>query len=58
MLRLSAGFFTIALIAALFGFGSVFSFSWEGSRILFFIFTVLAVMCLIGAAYRKRDLLN
>ena len=58
MLRLAAVSFAIALIAALFGFGSVFSFSWEGSRILFFIFAVLAVMCLVGAAYRKRELLN
>jgi uncharacterized membrane protein YtjA (UPF0391 family) len=58
MLRLAALFFVIALIAAVFGFGSVFSFSWEGSRFVFFIFTVLAVMCLLGAAYMKRDLLN
>ncbi len=58
MLRLAAVFLVIALIAALFGFESVFSFSWEGARILFFIFTVLAVLSLVGGAYRRRAFLN
>ena len=35
MLRVAAVFLVIALIAALFGFGSVFGVSWEGARILF-----------------------
>jgi uncharacterized membrane protein YtjA (UPF0391 family) len=58
MLRIAAVFLVIALIAALFGFGSVFSFSWEGARILFFIFTVLAVLSLVVVAYRRRAFLN
>jgi len=48
MLRLAAVFFVIALIAALFGSGSVFSFSWEGARIVFFMFAVLTVLPLTG----------
>ena len=49
MLRLAAVFLVIALIAALFGFGSVFDFSWDGARILFIIFAVLAVLSSVGA---------
>ena len=48
MLRLAAVFLVIALSAALFGFGSVFTFSWEGARIVFFVFAVLAVLSLVG----------
>lgn len=58
MFRLAALFFVIAVIAALFGFESVFSFSWEGARIVFFIFAVLAVLTLVGGAYRRRAFLN
>ena len=58
MIRLAALFFVIALIAALFGFGSVFRFTWEGARSVFFIFAVLAVLSLVGAAYRRRAFLN
>jgi len=56
MLRLAAVCFAIALIAALFGFGSVFSFSreWEGAKILCFVFLVLAVLsCLVGGWRRQ-----
>jgi uncharacterized membrane protein YtjA (UPF0391 family) len=58
MLRLTVVFLFLALIAALFGFGSVLSYSWEGARILFFIFTVLAVLSFVAGAYRWRALLN
>jgi uncharacterized membrane protein YtjA (UPF0391 family) len=58
MLRLAAVFIVIALIAALFGFGSVFSFSWEGARIVFFVAAALTVLSLVGAAYRRRAFLN
>lgn len=58
MLRLAAVFFAIALIAALFGFGFAFNFSLEGARALFFIFAVLAVLSLVGGAYRRRAFLN
>ena len=58
MLRLAAVFAVLALIAGLIGFGSVSHFSWDGARILFFIFAVLAVLSLVGGAYRMRALLN
>jgi uncharacterized membrane protein YtjA (UPF0391 family) len=58
MLRLAAVFLVIALIAALFGFGSFFRFSWEGARIVFLIFAILAVLSLVGGAYRRRAFLN
>ena len=58
MLRLAALFLVLALIAALFGFGSVLSFSWDGARILFFVSSVLAVVCLVASAYRLRAYLN
>jgi uncharacterized membrane protein YtjA (UPF0391 family) len=58
MLRLAALFFVIALIASLFGFGFAFNFSWEGARVLFLIFAVLAVLSLVGGAYRRRAFLN
>jgi uncharacterized membrane protein YtjA (UPF0391 family) len=48
MLRLALLFFVIALLAAFFGFGNVASLSWEGARIFFFIFLVLAVLSFIG----------
>ena len=57
MLRVAAVFLVMAVIAALFGFGSTFGITWEGARILFFIFTVLTVS-LVGAAYRWRGVLN
>ncbi len=58
MLRLAALFLVIALIAALFGFGYVHEFSWEGARIVFFVFAVLSVLSLVGGAYRRRAYLN
>ena len=58
MLRLAAVFLVMALIAALFCFGSVFTFSSEGARIVFFIFAVLAVLSLVGGAYRRRAFSN
>jgi uncharacterized membrane protein YtjA (UPF0391 family) len=54
MLRLAVLFLVIALIAALFGFGGVASLSWEGAKILFFIFLVLAVLSAIGGAWWGR----
>ncbi|MGO9598347.1 MAG: DUF1328 domain-containing protein [Isosphaeraceae bacterium] len=58
MLQLAAVFLVIVLIAALFGFGSFFSFSWDGAGVLFYIFTVLAVLSLVGGAYGRRAYLN
>jgi uncharacterized membrane protein YtjA (UPF0391 family) len=53
MLRLAILFFVIALIAAFIGFGGVASYSWEGAKILFFIFLVLAVLSFLGHGYRR-----
>jgi uncharacterized membrane protein YtjA (UPF0391 family) len=53
MLRLAILFLVIALIAAFLGFGGVASFSWEGARILFFVFIVLAVLSFLGHGYRR-----
>jgi uncharacterized membrane protein YtjA (UPF0391 family) len=54
MLRLAIVFFVVALLAAFFGFGGVASFSWEGAKILFFIFLVLAVLSYLGGTYFQR----
>ncbi|MFO0841818.1 MAG: DUF1328 domain-containing protein [Gemmataceae bacterium] len=59
MLRLAILFLVIALIASLFGFGAVAGVSMEASRILFFIFLVLAVLFFLGNFLRgapPRDL--
>jgi uncharacterized membrane protein YtjA (UPF0391 family) len=54
MLRLAIVFLVIAMIAALFGFGGVAAYSWEGAKILFFVFLVLAVLSFIGYGFRGR----
>jgi uncharacterized membrane protein YtjA (UPF0391 family) len=54
MLRLAAVFLVIALIAALFGFVGVASYSWEGAKILFFVFLVLAVLSFLVGGLRRR----
>jgi uncharacterized membrane protein YtjA (UPF0391 family) len=57
MLRLAIVFLVIALIAAFFGFGMVSGLAWEGAKIFFFIFIVLAVLALIfgGLGGRRID---
>jgi uncharacterized membrane protein YtjA (UPF0391 family) len=54
MLRLALVFLVIALIAGFMGFAGVASMSWEGARILFFLFLVLAVAIFIGHSFRGR----
>lgn len=54
MLNLAITFLVIALIAALLGFAGVAAISWEGAKILFFIFLVLAVLSLLGHGVRGR----
>jgi uncharacterized membrane protein YtjA (UPF0391 family) len=54
MLRLAVVFLIIALIAAFFGFAGVAALSWEGAKILFFIFLVLAVLSLAGGLFTRR----
>lgn len=58
MLRLAVGFLIVALIAAAFGFGGVASYSWEGAKIIFFIFLVLALLSFVGGAYKRRSSLR
>ncbi len=55
MLRLAVVFFFIALLAALSGFGVVSAIAWDGARIFFFIFLVLAILSLF-MGYRSRPL--
>jgi uncharacterized membrane protein YtjA (UPF0391 family) len=52
MLRLAVVFLVIALIAAFLGFGGVAALSWEGAKILFVIFLILAVLSFAGHGYR------
>jgi uncharacterized membrane protein YtjA (UPF0391 family) len=54
MLRLAVVCFAIALISALFGFGSVFNVSWELAKILCLVFLVLAVMSFLVGGWRRR----
>jgi len=53
MLRLAIVFLIIALIAAFLGFGGVAALSWEGAKIIFVIFLVLAVLSFLGHGYRR-----
>lgn len=55
MLRLAVFFLVIALIAAFLGYGGVANYSYEGARIFFFIFIVLAVVSLLGGRFRKSS---
>jgi uncharacterized membrane protein YtjA (UPF0391 family) len=57
MLRLAIVFLIIAMIAALSGFGVVSGIAWDGAKIFFFIFLVLAVLSLIfgGLGGRRID---
>ena len=53
MLRLALLFFVVALIAAMFGFGLVAEMSFDIAKILFFVFLVLAVLAVVGSAFRS-----
>ena len=55
MLRLAVVFLVIAMRAALSGFGVVSGMAWDGARIFFFIFLVLAILSLF-MGYRGRPL--
>jgi uncharacterized membrane protein YtjA (UPF0391 family) len=55
MLRLAIVFLVIALIAAFFGFAGVEHYSWEGAKILFFVFIVLAVLSFLGHGFRRQS---
>jgi uncharacterized membrane protein YtjA (UPF0391 family) len=53
MLQLSAVFFVIALIAAVFGFGGIAAGAVEIAKILFFIFLVVFVVTLIMGLVKR-----
>ena len=50
-ISLGVMFLVIALIAGLFGFIGVGSLAWEGAKIFFFIFLVLAVLAFVGGFF-------
>ena len=54
-LGLGVAFLVIALIAGLFGFIGVGSLAWEGAKIFFFIFLVLAVLAFLGGVCFRRS---
>ena len=54
MFRFAVVFIVIALISGVFGFVGIASYSWEGARILFFVFLVLAVVSLLVGGSRRR----
>jgi uncharacterized membrane protein YtjA (UPF0391 family) len=54
MLRFAIFFLIIALIAGVFGFGGIEHYSWEGAKIFFFIFLVLAVLSFLGGSLFRR----
>jgi uncharacterized membrane protein YtjA (UPF0391 family) len=55
MLRLAIVFLVIALIAGVLGFGGIEHYSWEGAKILFVVFLILAVLSFVGHGYRRRS---
>jgi uncharacterized membrane protein YtjA (UPF0391 family) len=54
MLRFAILFLIIALIAGVLGFGGIESYSWEGAKIFFFVFLVLAVLSFLGGTFGRR----
>ena len=54
MLRLAIVFLVIALIAGFFGFAGVATLSWDGAKILFVVFLILAVISFVGYGFRRR----
>ena len=53
MLRLAVIFLVVAMISAFFGYGGVANYSYEGAKILVFVFIVLAVLSFLGGWFRK-----
>ena len=59
MLRWAAGFFVIAIIAAIFGFGGIATGAADIARVLFFVFLVVFVVSVIaGLTTRGRGRLR
>lgn len=55
MLRMALAFLVIALIAGMFGFGLIASFTFEAAKLLFVVFLVLAVITFIANLGRGRS---
>jgi uncharacterized membrane protein YtjA (UPF0391 family) len=53
MLNWALGFFVIALVAAILGFGGIAVAAAGIAKILFFIFLVLFVVALVGGLVRR-----
>lgn len=53
MLRWAIGFFIIAIIAALFGFGGISAAATDMAKILFYIFVILFVVSLVFGFIRR-----
>ena len=47
MLRYAVGFFVVALVAGLLGFGLVGGMAYGAAKIFFFVFLVLAIVSMI-----------
>jgi len=47
MLRWAAGFFIIAIIAAIFGFGGIATGATDIARVLFFVFLIVFFISLV-----------
>lgn len=56
MLKWAIGFFIIALVAGVFGFGGIASASAGMAKILFVIFLVLFVVSLVVSLLRGRSI--
>jgi uncharacterized membrane protein YtjA (UPF0391 family) len=54
MLRLAIALLVISLIAAFLGFAGVANLSWDGAKIIFVVFLILAVMSFVAHGLRRR----
>jgi uncharacterized membrane protein YtjA (UPF0391 family) len=54
VLRYAIVFLVVALIAAFLGFGGVANDSYEGAKIIFFVFIILTVLSSLGHGFRPR----
>jgi len=54
MLRLAVMFLVIALVAGLFGFIGVGALAWEGAKIFFVVFLILAVLSFVGGFFTRQ----
>lgn len=54
MLRFAIVFLVIALLAAFFGFAGVADYSFEGAKLLFYVFLGIAVLSFLGSMFARR----